>query len=126
MPGTVREIHVGDVGTTYRLRVKDQDGDFDPSSATVKQLLFTMPGVEALVTRSASVETGAGDEVGQWFLTYSVIEADVDGSPAEFHIESGQITVQGYLEWADGQRLHSNARVTDDYGNELRVYRNLP
>jgi hypothetical protein len=121
----VAEVHVGDIGTLYRVRVQDENGDFDPSSASVKELIFQMPGVADPVVRDAAVLVGSGDEAGQWFLTYTVTEADVDTSPAEFHGQAGRVTIQGYLEWVDGDRYHSNRRTLADDGTELRVHRNL-
>lgn len=121
----VAEVHVGDIGTLYRVRVRDEDGDFDPTAASVKELIWVMPGVDDVVVRTADVEVGSGDELGQWFLTYQVLPGDVTGSPAEFHVEPGKITIQGYLEWASGEQFHSQKRTTDDDGNELRVHGNL-
>lgn len=117
------EVHVGDIGTKYRVRVLDESGDFDPSSASVKQLIFSMPG-GVLLEKTATVETGSGAEAGRFFLTYTVTAAS--GSPSdEFHETSGRFKVQGYLEWADGKKYYSNKRTTDDDGNELRVHPNL-
>jgi hypothetical protein len=118
------EVHVQDLGTTYRVRVKDEGADFDPSAASVKKLLFLMPGNDVVLEKDAAVEVGSGAEVGQWFLTYEV-GAD-EGSPEdEFHQNAGRFKVQGYLEWADGTKYHSNVQTLDKDGNELRVHRNL-
>lgn len=118
------EVHQGDVGTLYKFRVRDRGVDFDPSAATIKQLIFLMPGNSAVLTKDATVEVGSGSEAGQWFLTY---QADVgEGSPEdEFHQNPGRFKVQGYLEWVDGSHYRSNIQTLDKDGNELRVYRNL-
>ena len=119
----VAEVHQGDIGTTYRVRVQDENGDFDPSGASVKELIFLMPG-GVVLEKTATVEVGSGDEAGQWFLTYEVGAAD--GSPPdEFHETVGRFKVQAYLEWADGTKYHSDVRETDDDGALLRVYPNL-
>ena len=119
------EVHQFDVGTKYRVRVKDENGDFDPSSALIKRLIFLMPGNTYVLEKDATVEVGSGAELGQWFLTYTVV-ADA-GSPQdeEFHQFTGRFKVQGYLEWANGDKYHSNVQTVDDDGNELRVHRNL-
>jgi hypothetical protein len=124
MPDYV-EVHLRDVGTKYRVRVMDEGGDFDPSSASVKQLIFLMPG-DVVLEKTATVETGTGDEAGQFFLAYTVTADAGAGSPAgDFHDAAGKVTIQAYLEWADGKQYHSNKRTTDDDGNELRVRPNL-
>ncbi len=118
------EVHQGDIGTLYRVRVMDEGADFDPSDASVKTLLFKMPGNSTILERTATVEVGSGSEAGQWFLTYEV-GAD-DGSPEDqFHQNAGKFKVQGYLEWSDGTKYHSNVQTVDNEGNELRVHRNL-
>ena len=123
MPEQLPEVHVGDIGTTYRVRVQDEDGDFDPSGASVKELIFLMPG-GVVLEKEATVEVGSGDEAGQWFLTYEVEAAD--GSPGdEFHETAGRFQLQAYLEWSDGTKYHSDVRTTGDDGGELRVHPNL-
>lgn len=117
------EVHLGDIGTIYRVRVTDENGDFDPRSATIKQLIFAMPG-GVVLEKDATVLVGSGDEDGQFFLSYTV--ADDAGSPTDdFHQTVGKFRLQAYLEWADGTHYHSNVRTTDDDGNELRIHRNL-
>src|SRR5688500_7992058 len=118
------EIHIGDRGTEYRLNLTDSEGAVDPSTATVKQILFYLPQGEVVV-KDADV-LADGSPATAWSLTYTIVEGDGIGSPAgEFHESSGRLKVQAYLEWADGSRFHSSIRQTDDEGAELRVYRNL-
>lgn len=117
------EVHVGDVGTMYRIRVKDKGGDFDPSSASTKQLIFLMPGNITLV-KTADVEVGTGDEDGRFFLTYTVGAGDGQ-SGAEFHATAGQITLQGYLEYVGGNKWHSNKTTHDADGRKLLIHTNL-
>jgi hypothetical protein len=122
---SVPDVHIGDIGTLYRVRVTDEGGDFDPSTATVKQLKFRLAGGTVL-DKTAAVEVGAGDEAGQFFLTYTVGAGEGPGSPPdEFHSLEGAIKVQAFLEWADGKQYHSNIRSVDDDGRELRVRVNL-
>ncbi len=82
------EIHVGDIGTVFRLTIKDQDGVVvDVSSATgagEKEILFQGPG--KLVTQTAVFTTDGTDGdieyvtvsgdisvVGEWTLQGHVI-----------------------------------------------------
>lgn len=118
------EIHVGDVGTRYRVRCLDNGVDFDPTSSSVRKLLFKMPGVTSTLERTASIETGEDAEDGQFFLYYDVTTADVV-TDEEFHTEPGEVEVQAYLEWADGKKFHSDVQCTDTDGAILEVYANL-
>jgi hypothetical protein len=124
------EIHVDDVGTRYRCRVKDNGTDFDPSSASTKALVFSMPGLvddaSAAVTslrRAADVEVGAGEEAGRYYLTYTVVPADV--TDHGFHSVAGRVRVQGHLVYADGSEFHSDVQDSDDEGHVLTVERNI-
>jgi hypothetical protein len=121
------EVHVGDVGTKYRVRTRDKGVDFDPSDAATKQIIFTMPGGITLV-KDALVEIGleADGELGQFFLVYIVVAAAGAGNPAaEFHAAPGVIEIQGYLAWADGQRYHSSRTNRDADGRKLLIEPNL-
>jgi len=119
------EVHVGDVGTQYRVRILDDGVDFDPSDAPVKRLIFLMPGGVVLV-KEASVETDASPAT-RWFLTYTVQQDDGAGSPPdEFHAIPGKVKVQAYLEWASPYRqFHSDIQTVDENGVELQIWENL-
>lgn len=119
------EVHVGDIGTKYRVRIRDEDGDFDPSGAVIKSILFKLPQSSVALEKNAMVE--AGDSPATfWYLTYTVQSADGAGSPpGEFHEMAGRVSMQGYLEYADGSQFHTNVMTTDDDGTGLRVYPNL-
>lgn len=117
------EVHVGDLGTVYRVRIQDNAVDFDPSDAVIKHLIFRMPG-RITLTKDATVEVGSGAELGQWFLAYTVLAgAGQDGG--DFHAAPGRVQVQAYLEWGDGSHYRSNVRTTDDQGRTLKVNENL-
>jgi len=119
------EIHVNDIGTFYRARVWDEDVPFDPTLASVAELIFRMPG-GVMLTKTATVVPGSGSPALEWYLTYTVVAAAGAGSPpAEFHALAGPVKIQAYLEWADGTKFHSDVRTTDDEGRELRIYGNL-
>ena len=117
------EIHVGDRGTRYELPLEDQDGPFDPSDASVKQIVFRTP--DGVIVKDAEV-VAYGSPATSWGLGYTIEEGDGLGSPTgEFHNRSGKLRVQAYLEWLDGRRFHSTERFTDDAGRELRIAGNI-
>lgn len=119
------EIHVSDQGTLYRARCWDEDLPFDPTGASIKQLIFKMPG-GVVLTKTATLVPGAGSPALEWFLTYTVgASAGAGSPPAEFHALAGPVKIQAYLEWPDGTHFHSDVRTTDDVGRELRIYANL-
>jgi hypothetical protein len=126
------EVHVGDIGTVYRCRCLDRGEDFDPTSATVKQLRIKMPGLldggsppasVAMITKTATVEEGEGDEAGRFYLTYQVTAADV--ASLGFHSTPGKIKLQGYVEFASGAKYSSDIQTEDDDAVEMKVHKNL-
>jgi hypothetical protein len=117
------EIHVGDIGTVYRVHVLDDDHEFDISAATTSELIFQMPN-GVIFHKSASI-TSEGSPPDAWFLEYEVQPGDGIGSPGEFHDNEGPLAVQAFLEWADGKRWHSNIQTMDTDGQELRIFPNL-
>lgn len=117
------EIHVGDIGTTYRVHVLDDNAEFDISGAITTDLLFQMPN--GIVLRKGATVTTEGSPAEKWFLEYQVQPGDGVGSPGEFHDNEGPIAVQAFLEWADGNRWHSNIQTVDTDGQELRIFPNL-
>jgi hypothetical protein len=113
MPQPYAEIHIGDIGTQYRVRITDLAAPFDPTTAATKQLIFLMPD-SSVVTRDALAEQ-VGDD---WFLTYIV-------TSGTFHAVAGDISVQAKLTYADGQVYHSNIQTRDSYDVPLRIFANL-
>lgn len=118
------EVHVGDIGTEYRVRIMDSGINFDPSLASITRLIFSLPG-GIVLTKDAIVLTN-GSPATIWYLSYTVLAGAGAGSPpAEFHATAGRVKVQAYLEWADGTTFHSDVQTTDDEGRELRIFANL-
>lgn len=124
------EVHVGDIGTKYRCRCRDNGSDFDPSAATVKRITFRMSGLKAVggasvstLDRDADVEVGVGAEAGQFFLTYTVTASDVADSG--FHSTPGSVKLQAYVEFGDGTQYHSDIQTKDTSNALLKVYKNL-
>ncbi len=76
---TIPSIHVGDVGTVFRLEIKEWDETLldwvilDISTATTIELKFTHPN-DSLITKTASFTTDGTD--GQ--LEYKTLVGDTD------------------------------------------------
>jgi len=125
------EIHVGDIGTVYRVRALDcrcvdganSDSDFDISEASVLELIFKMPN-DVVLRKSATLATN-GSPATQWFLEYEVQPGDGLGSPGEFHDNEGAFQVQGFVQFPDGKQWHSKVQTVDACGQELRIHPNL-
>ena len=68
------EIHLADIGTVFRLTLKDcDDVAVDISSATTKEIIFKKPdGTQ--VTKAASFYSDGTDGI----IEYSTIEDDLD------------------------------------------------
>lgn len=80
------EIHVGDVGTRFRLTLEDGDGNpVNIATATVKRLDFRKPDGTTL-ERAASFLTNGSDGV----IYYDTVQGDID------HV--GRWMVQPYIE----------------------------
>ncbi|MGE0450591.1 MAG: hypothetical protein AB7Q29_13545 [Vicinamibacterales bacterium] len=90
------------MGTLYKARLLDVGVDFDPSTATVKKLKFDTP--DGVLERTATVTTEGSGDGQQWFLTYTVLAADI---AAGLHAKKGQYRIQGYIAFADGQKYHT-------------------
>lgn len=120
------DCFVGDVGTVYRIPTYDDDmtpSNFDPSSATTKQLIFEMPGASGVLTRTATAAQVTIDSVATWCLTYTVLAADVVAGG--FHQQAGPVKIQGYLVFSASQSWKSSIVTQDQQGRTLRVAENL-
>jgi hypothetical protein len=107
----IGEVHQGDVGTTYRVRCLDRGVPFDPTDATIKELIFKMP--QGVLVKPATVEQ-IGDD---FYLVYIADEG--------FHSTPGKVQLQGHVKFANGEEYHSQIQSTDEDGDELRVHRNI-
>ena len=126
------EVHVGDIGTVYRVPTYDFDltpANFDPSAATTKQLVFKMPGAAGLLTRTATAAQVTIAGVAVWCLTYTVLAADVvayvSGTVGGFHQAAGDIEIEGYLEFSSAQKWSSGTVTRDQKNRVLRVVARL-
>lgn len=121
--GCGAEIHVGDIGTVYIIRLLDDGSDFDISAADVTELIFKMPN--GLVLRKTATVVTDGSPPDQWSLEYEVQPGDGVGSPGEFHDNPGPFQFQAYVHFPDGKQWHSNVQTVDTDGQELRIHPNL-
>lgn len=119
------DVKVGDVGTEYFVPTYDDDLEkvnFDPSSATTKQLIFRMPGAAALLTRTAIAAQKTIDGASVWGLRYTVTSTDLASG---FHQEAGPIAIEGYVEFSSEQKWSSSIVETDHQGRDLKVIERL-
>ena len=126
------DVKIGDVGTVYRVPCYDNDltpANFDPSAATVKQIVFKFPDQAQVITRTATAAQVTIGGVAVWCLTYTVVAADVAAysSPTVggFHQAAGYVSLEGYVEFSSAQKWASSTVTTDQQGRRLRVVARL-
>lgn len=107
-----KEIHLGDVGTLYKVRSQDENGDFDPSTATTKQLIFKFAD-GTVVVKTATIVGGPAP----WYLTYT--------AEAGFHTVLGQMELQGFLVFSGGSQWHSDIQTAESNETPLIIHPNL-
>lgn len=127
-----QDIKVGDVGTVYFLPTFDDDlapANFDPTAATVKQIVFKMPGTSVLITRTAVAAQETIDGVATWGLQYTVTAADVaayvDATTGGFHQAAGPVKIEGYVEFSSSQKWASSRVTVDQQERDLKISRRL-
>lgn len=106
------EVHVGDIGTTYRVAITDRGVPFDPTVAEVKELVFGMP--QGVLTKPATVE----QDGAAWLLVYVVDDPD-------FHSQAGPVTLQAHIKFSDTDEYRSEIQRYAADGSELLVWPNL-
>tara|TARA_Y100000296_G_scaffold84177_1_gene116858 strand:- start:5323 stop:5634 length:312 start_codon:yes stop_codon:yes gene_type:complete len=99
------EIHKSDIGTVFKVTIKDSASAVDISTATTKQIIFKKPGGGKL-TKDAPFFTDGSDGI----ITYTTVSGDLS--------EEGMWKLQGYIVLSGG-----NTFYTDIY--TFKVYRNL-
>lgn len=68
------DIHVGDIGTVFKIKIVDDDGiAINIASATTLQIIFLKPNNQRLV-KTATLSTDGTDG----FIQYSTIADDLD------------------------------------------------
>ena len=81
---SANEIHVGDVGTIFRVTIKDDATVVNVSSATTKQLIFSKPDGTNLVKTAEFYTTGVDG-----IIQYTTVSGDLD--------TEGQWRIQAYV-----------------------------
>lgn len=71
---SANEIHYGDIGTEFRITIKDDTTVVDLSTASELYLIFKKPGTSGTVTKTASLHTDGTDGI----ITYTTVEGDMD------------------------------------------------
>lgn len=106
---TVGDVHVGDVGTLYKGEIQDAGAAFDVDAATIKLLIFKKPD-DSVVEREATItDNGLTGSLKKWYLEYQ-LDAGVP-EDVTFHDQQGRYQWQGYVEFGDGQKYHTNIEV---------------
>ena len=98
------DVHVDDVGTTYRDEIRDFGSPFNFTIATAMKYIFKCPTV-GIIIRDAMLYTDGVGPTQRWCLQYIVTQADVD---AGLQARPGKYKRQGYLEIPTGQRYHTS------------------
>jgi hypothetical protein len=99
------EIHKGDIGTVFKVTIKDGTAAVDISTATTKQIIFKKPGSTKL-TKTASFFTDGTDGI----ITYTSISGDLG--------EEGMWKMQGYIVLTGGNTFYTDIHT-------FKIYRNL-
>lgn len=89
------EIHKNDIGTTFKLTVKDEDDAVvDVSSASTKDILIEKPDASVL-TKTSSFTTDGTDGI----IEYSTISGDIDAI-GKYKIQ-GKVILSGSTYYTD-------------------------
>lgn len=79
------EIHVGDVGTEFRILIMDGDVVVDLSTAVTTQIVFRKPDLTQLIVDAVFYTDGTDG-----IIKYNTVDGDLD--------QSGQWRLQAYVE----------------------------
>jgi hypothetical protein len=99
------EIHRGDIGTVFKVTIKDSSVVVDISSSTTKQLIFKKPSGEKL-EKNASYFTNGSDGI----ITYTTVDGDLD--------EEGMWKLQGKIVLSGGNTFNTDL-------TSFKIHRNL-
>ncbi len=98
------EIHVDNIGTTFKCTILNGDGIENVSGATTKNIIFTRPDGTKM-TKAASFYTDGSDGI----ITYTVVSGDLS--------VAGLWRIQGYVEYSASEQYYSNIKTFTVYGN---------
>ena len=69
------QIHIGDIGTVFKVLITDENGDaLNISTATTKQIIFRKPGNRGTLTVDADFTTDGSDG----YIQYAIVDGDLD------------------------------------------------
>ena len=96
------EIHRGDIGTVFKVTIKDSSVVVDISSSTTKQLIFKKPSGEKLEKNASYFTDGS--------ITYTTVDGDLD--------EEGMWKLQGKIILSGGNTFSTDL-------TSFKIHRNL-
>lgn len=82
----IKRLMLGDVGTTIKIRVVEDDLPVDVSACTSKQIIFEKPDT-SVVTKDAEFTTDGSDG----YIEYVTVSGDLD--------QTGLWSLQGYIQF---------------------------
>lgn len=97
------EVHQGDIGTTFKVTIKDGDTIVDISGATTKNIIFSKPD-DTTLTVNGSFTTDGTDGV----IQYNTVAGDLN--------ITGLWKIQAYIVTGSGN-WKSDVSYFDVYGN---------
>ncbi len=100
------EVHVGDIGTIFRLTIKDGADIVDVSGASAREIIFRKPGADRLVKTSVFPSGGDGTD-GQ--IEYKSKAGDLN--------EDGLWQWQGKLTWVSGDLWYTDVANFEVFEN---------
>lgn len=101
--GTISDIHVGDIGTAFRVTLTEDGVPVDISTATLINLILSKPD-ESIATKTAVLYTDGTDGI----IEYRTVSGDLD--------QAGKWKAQVYVElfgWS-GHSAAFSFRVIDN------------
>lgn len=98
------EIHVGNVGTTFKCTIESSSRAENIGGATTKNIIFTKPD-GTKVTKDASLFTDGLDGI----MVYTTVAGDLN--------IAGLWRIQGYVELSVSEKYYSNIQTFTVYGN---------
>ena len=99
------EIHKNDIGTVFKVTIKDGSSSVDISTSTTKQLIFKKPSGQKLEA-NASYYTDGSDGI----ITYTTVDGDLN--------EEGMWKIQGKIILSGGNTFNTDL-------TSFKVHRNL-
>ena len=96
------EIHKNDIGTVFKVTIKDGSSAVDISTSTTKQLIFKKPSGQKLEANASYYSDG--------IITYTTVDGDLN--------EEGMWKIQGKIILSGGNTFNTDL-------TSFKVHRNL-